>query len=101
MKMSSALVARTLNQFEAQTIPANHPSRARLSELFGDHTFFLDGHGLHIVEPSGRNHRGALLASVVRLASWKDADRTTLQAHRPESTDVVVELGADDPDPAP
>ena len=100
MKMSSALVERTLSQFEAQPVPANHPSRPRLAELFGDHTFFLDGNGLHIVEPSGRSDRGALIANVIRLASWNDAGRTALQAHVPESTGVVVELEADDPETA-
>ena len=30
---------------------------------------------------------------VVRVASWQDANRTSLVAHPPEPTEVVVELG--------
>jgi hypothetical protein len=30
---------------------------------------------------------------VVKLASWNDPERTSLAAHEPEATDVVVELG--------
>jgi hypothetical protein len=96
MKMTSALVKETLSQFEAQPIPDNHPARPQLTRLFGDHTFFLDSSGLHILEPQGRSERGAALAHVVRVARWEDADH--LQAHEPEPTDIVVELGTNDPD---
>jgi len=51
MKLTSAQIERTLNQFEAQAIPEDHPLLPRLNELFGDHTFFIDSDGLNIVEP--------------------------------------------------
>jgi hypothetical protein len=54
MKLSSALVERTLSQFEARALPDNHPAVAQLHQLFGDHTFYLDRSGLHIVEPARR-----------------------------------------------
>ena len=47
MKLNSALVERTLNQFEAQAIPEDHPVAAQLIEVFGEHTFFLDGIALN------------------------------------------------------
>ena len=50
MRLTSALVERTLSQFEAEAIPDNHPVIPQLRGLFGDHTFFLDGNGLNIVE---------------------------------------------------
>jgi hypothetical protein len=93
------MVARTLSQFEAQAIPDNHPSMPELNRTFGDHTFFLDGEGLHIVEPTVPTDSGLPAGKVVRVASWQDADRTSLLAHRPEATDVVVELGTDRADP--
>ncbi len=52
MKLTSAQVERTLSQFEAQAIPDSHPMVPRLSELFGEHTFFLNSDGLNIVEPT-------------------------------------------------
>ena len=52
MRLTTPLIQRTLSQFEAQAIPDNHPSMPELSRTFGDHTFFIDGVGLHIVEPT-------------------------------------------------
>ena len=52
MKLTSAQIERTLSQFEAQALPEGHPLVPRLSELFGDHTFFLDSNGLNIIEPT-------------------------------------------------
>jgi hypothetical protein len=98
MRLTPVLVKRTLTQFEAQAIPENHPAVPELSRMFGDHTFFLDGSGLNIVEPAMVDEEGTEAGKVVRLASWNDADRTSLAAHEPEPTDVVVELGSEKPD---
>jgi hypothetical protein len=95
MKLNAALVDRTLDQFQAQAIPENHPAVAQLNSLFGDHTFFLNAHGLNIVEPTDTVNSGTQTAQVVRLAEWKDAERTSLVPHEPEPTDVVVVLGMD------
>jgi hypothetical protein len=95
MKLNAALVDRTLDQFQAQAIPENHPAVAQLNSLFGDHTFFLNAYGLNIVEPTDTVNSGTQTAQVVRLAEWKDADRTSLVPHEPEPTDVVVVLGMD------
>jgi hypothetical protein len=51
MKLTSAQVERTLTQFQGEAIPDNHPVIPQLNGLFGEHTFFLDSHGLNIVEP--------------------------------------------------
>lgn len=99
MRLSPTMVARTLSQFEAQAIPDNHPSMPELSRTFGDHTFFLDGEGLHIVEPTVPTDSGFAAGQVMKVASWQDADRTSLVAHRPEPTDTVVELGTDSSGP--
>lgn len=99
MRLSPALVEKTLTQFEAQAIPENHPAMPELNRLFGDHTFFLDGSGLHIVEPAVGDDAGRQSANVVRLASWNDAERTSLAAHEPEPTDVMIELGSEARDP--
>ena len=52
MKLSSERVNQALGQFDAQVIPENHPTVPQLTELFGEHTYFLDGTGLAIVEPA-------------------------------------------------
>jgi hypothetical protein len=92
MKLTSAQVERTLTQFQGEVIPDNHPVIPELKSVFGDHTFFLDSHGLNIVEPEAAGS-GAQSAKVVNVANWTDADPNRLKQHEPEPTDVVVTLG--------
>jgi hypothetical protein len=95
MKLTPTQVERTLRQFEAQAVPNNHPAVAQLSELFGDHTFFLDSNGLNIVEPvEAGPETGTQPAQVVNLANWSDATLTKLTPHEPEPTDAIVDLGS-------
>lgn len=95
MKLSSASVEQTRSQISAQPIPDNHPVVSQLTNLFGDHTFFLDEEGLLIVEPIAPNDDGAPGGRLVKLASWNDADHKTLAPHQAEATDVLVELAPD------
>jgi hypothetical protein len=94
MKLSSEAVEQTLTQFEAEPLPDNHPAVAQLNQIFGDHTYFLDGTGLHIVELTEATDSGSQQGVVVKLASWSDESRTSLAPHPPEPTDVVIELKA-------
>ncbi len=92
MKLNSAQVEQTLTQFEAEVIPDDHPLVPKLNEVFGDHTFFLDGNGLNVVEPNQSTQGGAPAGTVVNLANWSDAELTSLAPHEPEPTEVVVIL---------
>lgn len=92
MKLTSAQIKQTTAQFEALPIPQDNSMVPELSDLFGDHTFFLDGDGLHIVEPGEPAEPEAPVGRIVKLASWTDRDRTILATHPPQPTDVVVDL---------
>jgi hypothetical protein len=94
MKLTSTLIEQALTQFEAQVIPDGHPALQQLNELYGDHTFFLDGKGLNIVEPVESAEEEVEAGQVVNLASWNDENPPALAPHAPEPTDVVVVLGA-------
>jgi hypothetical protein len=93
MKLTSAQVERTLNQFEAEAIPDSHPVIPQLQKLFGDHTYFIDNSGLNIVEPTETDQRGGELGLVVNLANWSDSTPRSLEPHEPEPTNVVITLG--------
>jgi hypothetical protein len=95
MKMNSAQIEQTLNQFDAQAIPAGHPAMPQLERLFGGHTFFLDGEGLNIVEPVEAEQNDRQRGVVVNLASWTDETKASLEPHDPEATDLVVDLETD------
>ena len=92
MKLNSDQVEYTLAQFEAQVIPEDHPLVPKLNELFGDHTFFLDGSGLNVVEPNESTEAGPPAGTVVNVANWSDAQLTSLTPHEPEPTELVVLL---------
>jgi hypothetical protein len=96
MKMNTAQIEQTLQQLDAQAIPPEHPAIPQLERLFGDHTYFLDNHGLNIVEPvKAERNDGRQGGVVVNLASWTDGSGTNLQPHAPESTDLVIDLEID------
>jgi hypothetical protein len=94
MKLTTDMVERTLSQFEARVIPETHPVVPQLSKLFGDHTFFLDGKGLNIVEPADSVPGKSQPGKVVSLARWENDERAALAPHDPQDTEVVVELAA-------
>ena len=95
MKMNTAQIRQTLHQYHAQALPAEHPLMPQLERLFGDHTYFLDGNGLNIVEHVEPEQTDGLHGVVVNLASWADEKAQSLQPHKPESTDMVVDLEGD------
>jgi hypothetical protein len=92
MKLNAAQVERTLTQFQGEAIPDNHPVVRQLNNLFGEHTFFLDGNGLNIVEPAEAVGPAPVSAQVVNLANWSQGDPSRLEPHAPEPTDVVIAL---------
>jgi hypothetical protein len=92
MKLNPAQLKQTLAQIEAQPIPDEHPLVPKLSEMFGNHTFFLDIHGLNVVEPMEDAAGGARAGTVVNLANWSDAHLSSLAPHEPQPTEVVVIL---------
>jgi len=90
MRLTSEQVERTLNQFDAQALPEDHPAVPQLNELFGDHTFFLDESGLKVLEPTEVPETDVQSSEVVSLADWSDATLTSLKPHAPEPTGTVV-----------
>jgi hypothetical protein len=91
MRLNETQVKQTLNQFDAQVLPDDHPAVTQLSSLFGDHTFFLDGSGLKVLEPN-ETETDAQTGEVISLADWSDATLTSLRPHEPQFTGVVVVL---------
>ncbi|MGD9614191.1 MAG: hypothetical protein AB7H90_14305 [Alphaproteobacteria bacterium] len=93
MKLNTALVERTIDQLDADPVPERHPVMPQLKQAFGDHTFFVDTEGLHIIEPGEPNERGEPTGEVVQIARWDDENRTSLSPQPPEPTGIVVVLG--------
>ena len=94
MRLNSTQVKQTLSQFAAEVLPDDHPAVTQLSNLFGDHTFFLDNDGLKVLEPNPNEvpETEAHTGEVVSLADWSDATLTSLSPHEPELTGMVIVL---------
>lgn len=95
MKLNEVEVERTLQQFDARAVPDDHPVATHLCEVFGEHTFFLDGSGLNVLEPADAVDVRAKSGEIVNLAHWSDSTFTALNAHEPEPTGVLVALEAE------
>jgi hypothetical protein len=96
MRLTDKQIEHTLDQIEVQPIPDDNPVVAQLNQTFGDHTFFLDGDGLSIVETVELAEDGGEAATIVKLATWTDPTHTTLAAHEPQVTEVTVDVGPDE-----
>ncbi|MGY8685086.1 hypothetical protein Q2941_46195 [Bradyrhizobium sp. UFLA05-153] len=92
MKLNEAQISRTLSQFPAQVLAEDHPAVAQFCELFGHHTFFLDGRGLSVLELLQIPGMEAQEGEIISLADWSDAEFTKLTTHQPEPTGVVIRL---------
>ena len=99
MKLSTPFAHQALRQLEEQNtfeevqlVAESNPAMPQLREVFGDHTFFVDSDGLHILEPAEKPKDGAMVGKLVAVAGWGDAAQTKLAPHEPEPTDVVVVL---------
>jgi hypothetical protein len=92
MKLNSSQLERTLSQFQAEVLPENHPALKQLNDIYGEHTFLLDGDGLNVLEPAADSEKETQAGEIVSLASWSDSTLTSLRPHQPERTGVLVVL---------
>ena len=94
MRLNAMQLDATLKQVDMQVIPDEHPTTAKLADLFGDHTFFIDGAGLKVLEPAGapdaESEAEVQSAEVINLADWTDTPPGSLTPHEPQQTGVIV-----------
>lgn len=92
MKLSSHQVAAVKRELGADPIDANNPATAELSNVFGEHTFYLATDGLFIVEPVETTEIPGEPAQIIRIAAWVDERKQELQPVPPEATEQVLDL---------
>jgi hypothetical protein len=90
MKLNPTQVEQILNQMNAHVLPDDHPAVAQLTDVFGDHTFFLDENGLKVLEPGEMPETELQSGEVISLADWTDSTLTSLKPHAPEPTGATV-----------
>ena len=90
MKLNAAQVKQTLRQMDAEVLPEDHPAVTQLTDVFGNHTFFLDESGLKVLEPAETSETEVKSSEVLSLADWTDATLTSLKPHAPEQTGTII-----------
>lgn len=100
MKLSTAEIQRIEEETGSTAVPPENPAIEQLKGHFGDHTFFVDGDGLHVWEsPEEQPVEGGKMVGL-RVATWKDESKTTLVPHEPTPTAVLEPSGDEPSDPA-
>ncbi len=95
MRLSELQLQRVQEHTGASVVPDDNPSMPALKQNFGDHTFFLDGDGLHIWETVEAESDESSKLVGVRIASWSSDEKTSLVPHEPAPSQVLEEPKAD------
>ena len=90
MKLNATQINDVEKKLGGFIVPEEHPANSDLKGAFGDHTFFVDGDGLNIVETDAAEEDN--VGVVVKLASWTNEKRTELAPHEPQVRDMTVAL---------
>ena len=98
MKLNAVQIRKIEKQLGVDAFPEEDPLTSNFKEAFGDHTFFLDAAGLHIIEPNSLPENSG--GNVVKVAGWASDETTELLGHEPEVLPITVDLDSNEPDPA-
>ena len=84
MKLTDMQIEQIKDQLGANPVPPVSPTADLLTKHFGDHTFFIDDHGLHIFEMEHIDEgSGPMVVHPVRVASWAGEAKDALVPHDP------------------
>jgi hypothetical protein len=89
MRLSEQQTQRVQDHTGAAVVPDDNPSMPALKQNFGDHTFFLDGDGLHVWESVDEDTSDNAKLVGVRIASWSDDEKKSLVPHEPAPSHVL------------
>lgn len=95
MKLTSEQVGAIERQTGAIPIPEDNDANEALTNVFGEHTFYADQNGLHVLEPVNIEEQDGDHAEVIQIAEWANDSKDELQPIEPQRTGAV--LGLDDP----
>lgn len=96
MKLNTMQAEMVEDQLGAMALEEDHPLNPELREVYGDHTFLLNGAGLNIVEPNNPPLQST--ARVIKLGTWTTEACEELRIHEPRVLTLAVELGPSETD---
>ena len=101
MKLTATQIKQVEDQIGMSPISDDEPFVSQLSEVFGDHTFYLQEDGLHMLTLHAELEYGAQVANMVHVAQWSTDEAISLVPCEPDLTDIYVDLSAPEETPAP
>lgn len=94
MKLSNAQIAAVEQATGANPIPAEDPATEKLSEVVGDHTFYVDQQGLVVLESPEAAATPDETLEIVRVGTWVEGEQQQLALTPPQRTGQVLDLSA-------
>ncbi len=94
MILNETQIAAVQQQLNVAPIETDNPAMPQLIEAFGEHTFYADLNGLHVLEALPDDTEGVApgTAVVIQIAEWTGDDRTNLAPVDPNTSNVLVSL---------
>ena len=95
MKLTDDQIVSIENQYSVSPIPEDEPIIGQLSEIFGDHTFYLGENGLVVWDAIEADGSADERLVAFQVAEWSDDTRSAMRVHEPVSTGIIASMGAD------
>ncbi len=92
MKLTAIQIKQVEDQIGMRPITDDEPVVSQLSEVFGDHSFYLQEDGLHMLTLHAELEGGAQVANLVHVAQWSTDEAGSLVPREPDPTDIYVDL---------
>lgn len=102
MKLTTQQIEDAVLKLQVSAISESAGLMAELVDLYGDHTFFVDPDGLHILERLDEDQQGddREFLTLIQIAAWTDETRSEVATHDPRMTGKTVIMGSGPPDTA-
>lgn len=102
MILSDSQIAVVERQTGATPIPQDDPVAGQLRQAFGEHTFYADPNGLHVIEVLPENMEGVEpgMAAIVQVAEWADEQKNSLSPIEPKALGAVISIEEEGETPA-
>ena len=98
MKLNAKQVDAIERQTGAAPIPEDNPANGALQDAFGEHTFYADQNGLHVLEAVNLEETEGDHAAVIQIAEWANDEKNELLPIEPRHTGAVIGLQAPEGD---
>ncbi|MBT7942715.1 MAG: hypothetical protein HN719_05080 [Alphaproteobacteria bacterium] len=95
MKLTKEQIDSVRKQLSVEPVEDDHPVQKELEAAFGEHTFYADPNGLHVIEkaePAGVDPDQGMFGVIMQIATWEGEAQESLQTIDPQQVGDVIAL---------